>query len=205
MDTVLPFGLRSAPKIFTALADTLEWVTRQRAGVSWFHGLRISGHIPSRSKSCCHALVMACVVWGKTWGRKSVLAHCDNQAVVEVVNAGYSRDPHLMQLLHSLFFVTAHLEISLRAIHILGRVNVGADALSRDDLLLFHFQVPEAWPSPTPLPPALPDLLVHSQPDWTLAQLLPVVRDHFCLQTALIPYPVTEDTLLLFIAHLHHS
>ena len=29
VDTVLPFGLRSAPKIFTALADALEWVIRQ--------------------------------------------------------------------------------------------------------------------------------------------------------------------------------
>ena len=32
VDNVLPFGLRSAPKIFTALADALEWVVRQ-AGV----------------------------------------------------------------------------------------------------------------------------------------------------------------------------
>ena len=32
VDSVLPFGLRSAPKIFTALADALEWVVR-RAGV----------------------------------------------------------------------------------------------------------------------------------------------------------------------------
>ena len=29
IDTALPFGLRSAPKIFTALADALEWVVRQ--------------------------------------------------------------------------------------------------------------------------------------------------------------------------------
>ena len=28
MDSVLPFGLRSAPKIFTAIADALEWVAK---------------------------------------------------------------------------------------------------------------------------------------------------------------------------------
>ena len=26
MDMTLPFGLRSTPKIFTALADTAEWI-----------------------------------------------------------------------------------------------------------------------------------------------------------------------------------
>ena len=30
VDTALPFGLRSAPLIFTALADALLWVMRQR-------------------------------------------------------------------------------------------------------------------------------------------------------------------------------
>ena len=33
MDTVLPFGLRSAPKLFNAIADSLEWICRSR-GVS---------------------------------------------------------------------------------------------------------------------------------------------------------------------------
>lgn len=30
VDTTLPFGLRSAPKIFTALADVAEWIVRQQ-------------------------------------------------------------------------------------------------------------------------------------------------------------------------------
>lgn len=29
IDTALPFGLRSAPKIFTAIADAVEWVVKQ--------------------------------------------------------------------------------------------------------------------------------------------------------------------------------
>ena len=33
-DTRLPFGLRSAPKIFTAVADALQWIFRKR-GVMW--------------------------------------------------------------------------------------------------------------------------------------------------------------------------
>ena len=30
MNTMLPFGLCSAPKIFTAVADGLEWIARQK-------------------------------------------------------------------------------------------------------------------------------------------------------------------------------
>ncbi len=30
VDKALPFGLRSAPKMFTAIADALEWVLRER-------------------------------------------------------------------------------------------------------------------------------------------------------------------------------
>ena len=33
VDAMLPFGLRSAPKIFTAVADALEWCFRQRGGI----------------------------------------------------------------------------------------------------------------------------------------------------------------------------
>ena len=112
-------------------------------------------------------IVLACIVWGDTWSHQSVLAHCDNQSVVAVVNAGYSRDTHLMQLLRSLFFITAHHDITLRAVHIPGVDNVAADAISRDNLILFHSQVPAARPSPTRLPPAALSLLVLQQPDWT--------------------------------------
>ena len=34
MDMALPFGLRSAPLLFTALADALLWIMKQR-GVTW--------------------------------------------------------------------------------------------------------------------------------------------------------------------------
>jgi len=34
IDTALPFGLRSAPKIFTAFSDALAWVLHDR-GVAW--------------------------------------------------------------------------------------------------------------------------------------------------------------------------
>ena len=39
VDTALPFGLRSAPKIFTSVADALEWMLRERGVRHMFHYL----------------------------------------------------------------------------------------------------------------------------------------------------------------------
>ena len=39
MDTCLPFGLWSAPKIFTALADTLEWCSKEQGATHLFNYL----------------------------------------------------------------------------------------------------------------------------------------------------------------------
>ena len=39
VDTCLPFGLRSAPRIFTALADALEWCTKEQGVTYLFHYL----------------------------------------------------------------------------------------------------------------------------------------------------------------------
>ena len=37
IDLMLPFGLRSAPKIFNSIADALEWVVKQRGAKLTFH------------------------------------------------------------------------------------------------------------------------------------------------------------------------
>lgn len=55
----------------------------------------------------------------------------------------------------------------MQAVHIPGRLNVGADAISRDNLQVFHMQILEAHASSSPVRQALIDFLVHQQPDWT--------------------------------------
>ena len=47
VDAALPFGLRSTPKIFTALADALEWLARQEGVESLMHYL---GRLPAYTK-----------------------------------------------------------------------------------------------------------------------------------------------------------
>ena len=112
-------------------------------------------------------MVMGCVIWGRQWRNQRVTAHCDNEAAVNVINSGYSSDPQMMQLLRSLFFITAWHSITIRAVHIPGRDNTLADAISRNHMELFFQQAPQASTIPSMVPPALQDLLVSQQPDWT--------------------------------------
>ena len=111
-------------------------------------------------------IVLACFLWGKVWRGKCVTSHCDNAAVVEVVNSGYSRDGTLAQLLRVLFFAKAQWDLEIRACHIPGQQNVWADAISRNNLPLFFSQAPEMDSQPTQVPPKLTELLVRTQPDW---------------------------------------
>ncbi len=87
--------------------------------------------------------------------------------MVEVVNSGSSKDPHIMQLVRSLFFIVAHFEITLQAVHVVGKENSKDDAISRNKIAVFLSQAPKASPEPTPIPPQLVDLLVTQRPDWT--------------------------------------
>ena len=112
-------------------------------------------------------IVLACMVWGHRWTKHRIVVHCDNEAVVEVVAAGYSKEMNLMHLLRCLFLVTAVPELSLRSVHIPGIQNVAADAISRNNMLVFNTQVPGATPAPVDLPPEALDLLIGQRPDWT--------------------------------------
>ena len=75
--------------------------------------------------------------------------YCDNQAVVAVLNSGYSKEDHLMQLVRSLL---ADWDIWLHAHHIPGEHNVVADAISRGNLPILSSKVPTATPHPMPIP-----------------------------------------------------
>ena len=58
IDTMLPFGLRSASKIFNAVADALEWSLRQRGIHQIFHYLDDFTVIsPRDSPECALALL----------------------------------------------------------------------------------------------------------------------------------------------------
>ena len=110
-------------------------------------------------------IVAASMVWGQRWRQQRVRVHCDNEAVVEVIKAGYSREPYLMHLLRCVFFITTFHEITMFPVHIPGLENRAADAISRNNISIFYSQVPQADPTPMVVPPEVIQLLIQQCPD----------------------------------------
>ena len=111
-------------------------------------------------------IVISVAIWGESWANKTVLCRCDNEAVVSILTTGTSKEKDAMALLRCLFFFAAHFNIHLTSTHIAGATNSLADALSRNHSQKFFHSLPQANPSPTPVPQQLLDLLLHDPIDW---------------------------------------
>ena len=112
-------------------------------------------------------MVVSLAVWGRGWHGQRVRAHCDNAAVVHVMASRSCKNPKLMHLLRCVFFIEAELGFSLSVVHIAGTANDLAGDLSRNRLSSFLLKVPGAQTLPTPLPPALLELLLDTNGTWT--------------------------------------
>ena len=111
-------------------------------------------------------IVIASILWGKFWTGTYVLCHCDNQAVVNIVNNRYSRDPDMMHMIRTLFFISAHYHFELVSRHIPGSVNQVADTLSRNMLSRFLSLKPQADRQATPVEAQVVNGLL-AQMNWT--------------------------------------
>lgn len=58
-----------------------------------------------------YAITMAITVWAELLQSRNIVFHCDNQAVVHIINSGSSRCPHIMTLMRYLFYVCARFNI----------------------------------------------------------------------------------------------
>ena len=92
-------------------------------------------------------ILLAAATWGCSWHHCSVFFHCDNAAVVFVIQRHSAKDPFLLHLLHCLYFYAARFQFGYSAHHLHGVSNVAADALSRDNMSLFLSLVPPGSPS----------------------------------------------------------
>ena len=77
------------------------------------------------------AVVLAAERWAPLWANKHVIIKCDNQAAVGILNKGTTKNGFIMNLLRSLFWLSAKFNFRITAQFIEGKKNVIADALSR--------------------------------------------------------------------------
>ena len=76
-------------------------------------------------------VVVALKVWSQLWANKKVKIFCDNQAIVEVLNTGKTKDPFLATCARNVWLITAIFNIEIIVIHVPGKNNPVADLLSR--------------------------------------------------------------------------
>ena len=80
------------------------------------------------------SLVAVARTWGHALSKKTILIYCDNSASVEAITTGRCSDVIMMKLIRELHYVCASFSFQVKALHIPGKLNVVADALSRSDL-----------------------------------------------------------------------
>ena len=117
-------------------------------------------------------IVVAAAIWGREWRSQTVLARCDNMAVVAIVNSGSCREREAMHLRRCLAFLEAKGAFHIYAEHIKGVNNGIADALSRNQLTRAKLLFPQADEAPTSIPEAVLEALVDrkqdaASPNWT--------------------------------------
>ena len=144
-----------------------NWGCGAIAGVQWFQ-LEWSSEFreaPIHVKELV-PIVIGAFVWGHHWAHEVMQFECDNMAVVEVLNKGYSRDTSLMHLMHTLFFAAPKYNFWFVASHLPGARSVAADAISRDNLSVLFAHAPDINHTPSFIPQAVLKTLVSSN-NWT--------------------------------------
>ena len=112
-------------------------------------------------------IVLACATWGSMWRGTYVLCHSDNVAAVAQVNRLHARDPLASHLLRCLAIFQFAFDFRIRATHIRGSLNIGADDLSRGRPSSFLIAHPSALPLSTQVDPRIVELLLNDNLDWT--------------------------------------
>ena len=119
--------------------------------------------------------IITSAVWGLAWRGQRIIVHCDNTGIITVANSGYSRAPRIMHLLQSPFFIWAHFEFSLQAVHIKETDNILADAVSH------YYSIRRSSGPPTNGLPSQRSWQSYSQWSRRIGHL---IVGHNCLRTA---------------------
>ena len=107
---------------------------------------------PSMALLEIYPVAIACMIWGKYFTQKRIMFHCDNLATCQILNKGRSKCPEIMKIMRRLAMVAVQYNFAFRAIWLPSETNVHADALSRDNMVLFQMLAPSAQEVTCPAP-----------------------------------------------------
>ncbi len=97
-------------------------------------------------------ILVALHIWGEQLRNKKIVFHCDNMAVVHILNTMTSKSETVMFLVRRLAILCFHSNMVLKAVHVAGYNNGICDALSRLQLSKFRERAPAADPEPCSVP-----------------------------------------------------
>lgn len=83
---------------------------------------------------------------------KRILFHTDNKALVSIINKKSSKSKRVMELIRPFVLRTMLYNMQFKAVHIEGRINCIADAISRQQWQRFRTLAPEAKAEKLPIP-----------------------------------------------------
>lgn len=75
-------------------------------------------------------IFLALDTWGCPLLHSAITFRSDNQAVVEVINSGMTRDLDMLVILQAITLLSLHLDISICTLPLRGKLNGVADCLS---------------------------------------------------------------------------
>ncbi|VDH95073.1 Hypothetical predicted protein [Mytilus galloprovincialis] len=125
----------------------------------WFQGIWPDDFIRPDEESFSMAylelypIVISAILWGHEWSTKRILFHCDNMSSVYIINKGRSKCNVIMNLVRRLTWCAAKFNFVVHAVHVPGKENNIADALSRYQMKRFRQLAPDASPNPCTCPP----------------------------------------------------
>lgn len=113
-------------------SDASDWGCRAVFRPWWFQ-LKWPAHWKSKHINIQEfiPIFLALDIWGRHFRHSALTFHCDNNAVVNVLNVGTTRDPDMLKVLHAVTLLALRLDVNICALHYPGKCNIIADHLSR--------------------------------------------------------------------------
>ena len=99
------------------------------------------------------------------WQKKTICFHCDNAAIVAIIQGRYSKDWHMVHMIRCLFFLEAKFQFSFISVHVPGVLNTVAYALLRNNIMVtFSALAPQAHSQPVLVPHAVINGVISQRP-----------------------------------------